>query len=383
MSKSSLVLYQGAAFTDQGSKRFTKDVLRVGKWIHPITKQVVEITPSRIRNLVKNTEAYRQTLDRKAVPFQDGHNFDAKKTLGWWNRFWVDGDRLVGEVEVTDSEAAKKIEERSIRSVSARIDPNVNDTKGGVFDEAFTHVCATPLAVLDGQQDFQQLSREADPVELYIELSGILPVKENAMEMKQIAVLLGLPETAKPEEIGEAAKKAVGAQATALDQVKAEQSRIAVLSASLKEHGLEAKDGKAVKLAAPPAHEETPREKEMRIRAEKAEAVVALSRAQSASVQAAEFVKAGKVPPALQISLSRLLAVEGKQKALLLSKDGAGVEEMVDVVNEALALVKGLPSLTTEQLSQGQGDEEKKKAEALDKEVDDVVKLVQPTASKE
>ena len=373
--KNSLLLYQGNAFAGQGPRKFVKDVLRVGKWIHPITKQIVDITQDRIRNLVKNTEAYRDTLDRKAVPFQDGHNFDAKKTLGWWNRFWVDGDRLVGEVEVTDSEAAKKIEERSIRSVSARIDPNVNDTKGGVFDEAFTHVCATPLAVLDGQHDFIKLSREADSIDLLIpsELSGTVPEghksKEDAMSIKAVALALGLTETATPEQVEAAAKSALEAQKVSLAQVKTEQDRVAALAAGLKEHGLEAKDGKVVKLAAAPTSDETPKEKEQRLRAEKAEAAVALSRLQGVKSKIEAAAKEFVITPALVPAFTELASIESEVQALCLSADGAAVQKKgVNALERVMEIITGLPKKfegSLQQLSGQQLDEQEKvKADA-------------------
>lgn len=368
--KNSLLLYQGDAFTGQGPKRFVKDVLRVGKWVHPITKQLVDITPERIRNLVRNTEAYRQTLDRKAVPFQDGHNFDAKKTLGWWNRFWVDGDRLVGEVEVTDLEAAKKIEERSIRSVSARIDPKVSDTKGGEYDEAFTHVCATPLAVLDGQQDFIKLSREVDSFDLLIptELAGTVPggnkSKEESMDPKKLAVLLGLPETATPEQIEEAAKKATAAQKTALDQVKAEQAKAEQLSASLKEHGLEVKEGKAVKLAAPPPADEPAYVKEMREKLEKSERTAVLSRLQEVKGKIEAAAKDMVVPPALVPAFTELASIESEVTALCLSADGQSTQKKgINALGRVMEIIGGLPKLnaqTLQQLSAAQLDEQEK-----------------------
>lgn len=387
--KNSLLLYQGDGFTGQGPRRFVKDVLRVGKWIHPITKQLVDITPERIRNLVRNTEAYRQTLDRKAVPFQDGHNFEAKKTLGWWNRFWVDGDRLVGEVEVTDLEAAKKIEERSIRSVSARIDPKVNDTKGGVFDEAFTHVCATPMAVLDGQHDFIKLSREDDSLDLLIhtELAGTVPGgdkslsrKEGSMDPKKIAVLLGLPETATPEQIEEAAKKAVGMQKTALDQVKAEQDRVTALAAGLKDHGLEVKDGKVVKLAAPPPSDETPREKQLREENETLKKSAALSRLKDVQSEIKKASGNMQIPPALVPAFTELASIETEVTALCLSADGASVQKKgINALGRVMEIINGLPKLnaeTLQQLSGAQQDDQDKIKQAAAKKAETVLSRV-------
>jgi hypothetical protein len=155
---STLMLFRGSPFAEQAPRRFEKDVLRVGSWFHPVTGQEVEVTAERLRLLAKRTIEYAAANNGR-IPFQDGHTFDSMKTLGWWTGFRVDGDRLVGVVEVTDDEAARKIEQGSIRGVSVRIDADIKDTRGNVYPEVITHVAATPVPVVDDQGDFVQLSR--------------------------------------------------------------------------------------------------------------------------------------------------------------------------------------------------------------------------------
>jgi hypothetical protein len=162
-----LLLYR-SDYETVGPARFRKDVLRVGRWKHPLTGQDVNITPERLRALAESTTSLLETTDGR-LPFPDGHTSDAKRNLGWWRSFEVVGDRLVGELEVTDEEAVRKIRNGSLRGVSAAIQADVRDTQGRVFAEAFTHVCATPVPVIDGQEDFQQLSREAGGADLYVQ----------------------------------------------------------------------------------------------------------------------------------------------------------------------------------------------------------------------
>lgn len=357
MKKPSLVLFQGNGFTIEGPKRFKKDILRVGRWKHPVTGQDVDITQDRIERLATATEQYRQTMDRKAIPFPDGHTFDAKKNLGYWTSFAVEGDRLVGVVEVTDDEAARKIEQGSIRSVSARIDPEVRDTKGAVYSEAMTHVCATPIPVLDGQQDFVKLSREADGFGLLVpvDLSGVQPKKEKLMDPKKLAALLGLPEDADEAKILAAVKSSGDSLKTLTEKVKGFEGLSAVKPEDLKAHGLEVKDGKVVKLSSQPPADETPREKELREKLEKVEREQSLSRLADVKRQVEEFSKAGHVPPALVPAFTELASLNSEVQALTLAADGAVAQKGVKVFDRVMEILKGLPKISDLKLSQGGG----------------------------
>lgn len=393
MKKSSLVLYQGNGFAIQGPRRFEKDILRVGNWTHPLTGQPVQITQERIERLAADTELYRETCDRKAIPFPDGHTFDAKKNLGYWTGFRVDGDRLIGTVEVTDEEAARKIEQGSIRSVSARIDPDVRDTRGRVFAEAFTHVCATPIPVLDGQQDFVKLSREADPVDLLIPANnpGTSPGGDKRKEIpmfKALALALGLAEDADEAKILAALKTRDEELKTAAAKVKTFEGLSAVKPEDLKAHGFEIKDGKVVKLAAPPA-DETPREKALREEVESLKKAQALSRQEQLQQTVDSFVKAGQLPPAGKTIADRMLSRVKEAQSLMLSGDPAEsfkrFSQVMDENNKDLVeLMKVLPKATGEQLSAGEQDEAKKAEELSQKKIDEIAERTQgkPAATK-
>lgn len=365
MKRSSLALYQGNGFTIQGPRRFRKDILRVGRWKHPVTGQDVEITQARIEALAVATEKYRDTMDRKAIPFPDGHTFDAKKNLGYWTSFSVEGDRLVGTVEVTDDEAARKIEQGSIRSVSARIDPDVRDTQGNVFVEAMTHVCATPIPVLDGQLDFVKLSREADPVDLIIptHLTGMSPEDERKeiRMLTKIALALGLAEAATEEQVLVALKK----QGEDMKSLKDGQT---ALAAQLeKEHGLKLDGNKVVKLSAPPPVDEAPEVKALREEVANLKKAQALSRQQEMEKLVSSFVEAKQLPPAGKTIADRMLARIREAQGLMLSNPGDALKrfsEAMEANNKDLIELMGtLPKLGEIQLSQLSGeqiDEQKK-----------------------
>lgn len=369
MTKPALVLYQGNAFTVAGRVRriFEKDVLRVGRWKHPITGQDVEISQDRINRIAADTGKLLETMDRKAIPFQDGHNFDAKKTLGWWTGFRVEGDRLYGQVEVTDEEAARKIEAGSIRSVSARIDSDVRDTKGGVYAEAMTHVCATPLPVLDGQHDFVKLSREIDCLDLFVDepISGNKP-KEMTMNPKEMATALGLdPEKATAEQILGAAKKSGEDLKAALAKLKGFEGLSAVKPEELSAHGLELKDGKIGKVAPPPS-DESPAMKALREENEKLKATANLSRLQDIKTKIEGAAKEFQITPALVPAFSELASIESEVTALCLSADGASAQKKsVNALGRVMEILKGLPKLNASSLTElsGEAKGEQKKIE--------------------
>ncbi|HKS17046.1 MAG TPA: hypothetical protein VJU16_07020, partial [Planctomycetota bacterium] len=246
--KKSLLLYQGKAAQAQGGGRFAKDVLRVGRWTHPVTGQEVVVDQARLSRLAESSNKYLRHVDRERIPYPDGHSFSADKNLGWWpGPFFVVDDKLFSVVEPTDQATAKKMEDGSIAAVSAMIEFGRSDTKGNRYDEVITHICATPYPVIDGQSDFVKLSAETTEGEVFIpqELAGTSPEgnrnrTEGRMDLKALAKALGLPEATPADKILEAAEKA-GQASAKLSSIEGQQTAV---TSALKGQGLEWKDGK-------------------------------------------------------------------------------------------------------------------------------------------
>lgn len=465
--KAHLVVHQGEDFLALGGSKFKKDVVRVGKWIHPVTGREIVFDAARLQRLAANTEKYRKNVDKEVIPFPDGHSFKAVDGIGDVEKFYVEGDRLYGTFVPAGKDIEQKLDSKKIRSVSAYIDFNVKDSHGNVYDEAITHVAATPYPVVTGQEDFIKLSSKDDAFDLFIaeELSnggsdvlkthdhlrrelqarmdehkkchkdcgpdhedtkkaasrvqdaahrlrrqaevihshtmnatggptymsstteGLSPegIEERTdMDPKKMALALGLPETATPAQIEEAAKNATAAQKQALDQLKAEQAKTEQLSASLKAHGLEYKDGKVVKLSADPS-DETPREKALRLENAQLKATQALGSAKEMAKRVDDLIKSGIIEPKKREILSRLVSVPAQIEALVLSKDASGLESVrVNVSNDVFSLLEGMPSQFAQQLSQSGGgsahggEDEKKAAAEAEKEAEASLKRVMP-----
>lgn len=197
MTDKELILHKGDRFASEGGGRFAKDVVRVGKWVHPATGREVVFTPERIRNLVKNTTDYLARGNK--IPFPDGHTTDTSKNLGFWPGPFIEyKGALVGVVEPKDELALKKIQDGTLDAVSVCVDFDVMDPSGKKYDEVITHVCATNYPVITKQKEFIKLSRESGSG-LYLpeELSALAREGEEKPSLEALSALDQLTEAVK------------------------------------------------------------------------------------------------------------------------------------------------------------------------------------------
>ncbi len=142
----------------QAPRRFKKEVLRVGRWTHPVTGEDLDFDQAFLERLAKNTAQWIELGNK--VWFPAGHTADVRANLGFWPRFEVEGERLVGQVDVLDDEAASKVG-KTIQDVSAAIHFGAVASTGQDFEAVIEHVAATPEPVIPGQTNFVRLAREA------------------------------------------------------------------------------------------------------------------------------------------------------------------------------------------------------------------------------
>lgn len=384
----SLVLSPAGKFEAKGGDLFVKDIVAKGEWVHPATGKRVVFDDARLSRLAANTNAFLAAGNE--IPFPDGHSFKAADNLGEWHGpFMVREGALFGLVKPKGAEVLERVADGRINRVSAYIEFNHADSVGNRYDEVITHVCATPYPVLTGQADFVRLSTvesDAGPFSIV----PLIPAGEavdagKGVEMdrlRKVAESLGVKVEGLAEDALEAAIKTALAEretvaATAKATADAEKT---ALSASLKEHGLELKDGKVQKLATPPPPPEDPEKKALReelaaMKADKSKAQVTAVRA-----RVAELVKAGKVPAAVQEELSLLLSVPAKVESLSLSKDGAVAQTQIEVGVLLDKVLGALPGWSTP-LSSG-GTTKETDGEALAKKGAEIGKKVFKTGEK-
>ena len=204
---------------DDGGVRFRKELLRVGSWVHPVTRRRVDVDLGRLRRLAENTNRFIRAGN--PVPFPDGHTLDARRNLGELEALEVDGESLYGTIVVRDRDVIEgdKVG-TTIRHVSVCVERDVVEpSTGDVLDEVVTHVAATPVPVVGGQANFVRLSRDGEEVtvtafvadeedEGMLALSRALGLDEAADEAVLLERVLKLKDKAqKAEAEAEAARE--------------------------------------------------------------------------------------------------------------------------------------------------------------------------------
>lgn len=158
-----MLLHSDGQFAQVGEGFFKKELLRVGKWRHPVTGGDVKVTRERLERIVESTRKYHAAGHKTAFP--DGHTVSAKANMGHWGTPFIEGDRLYATVKVEDEDALRKVG-KTIQDVSVYLEPLVVPETGEQLVDVLTHVCATPVPVVGGQENFIKLSRDGGVVEL-------------------------------------------------------------------------------------------------------------------------------------------------------------------------------------------------------------------------
>jgi hypothetical protein len=340
------VLTRGEKFAAQGSGQFVKDVVRVGKWYHPVTGRDIVFTAERLERLRLNTAAYLAAGNK--IPFRDGHRNSTLATMGEWKGpFIVFKDRLVGVVEPKDPKALEGVRNGSIDRISAVIEFDYTDSGKNHYDEVITAVDATDFPVLTGQRAFAELSRDAEGNELdtYVEeevfsripkgSTGTVPEghrgKEIRMDpLKLMAKTLGLPEDASPERIFEAlvaSQKLAAETKTAKDELAAEKSKTAKLIEQMAAHGFKLEGEKlsrtvAVELDVTPKDGDTDEVKAWKSEVAKTRQDEAMKRVNTNKAFVTKLAADLKLEPALTGLMEEVLGVKSELEAVTLSTDG-------------------------------------------------------------
>lgn len=205
-----LAVRGGAPWAEVSPRWFRKEIVREGRWIHPMWGEEIPFDRLALEMIAQQTNLLLGSINR--IPFPDGHRFDAASNLGWWHGVWTEpvpeggAIRLMGLVEVLRDETAQRLG-RETRDVSMFLEPETRDAHGAVFRNAITHVAATDYPVIDEQTTFAPLELARGTEKITVQV--LKPVaaapathKENesmALSDKALAAL-GFARDAKPTE---------------------------------------------------------------------------------------------------------------------------------------------------------------------------------------
>ena len=136
---------------DGGRTEATLTIDRMAKWVDSFNKLKAKgyRTPAPFDHLLE------------ASPFRVGQavNVPADKNGGFWNRLWLDGDVLMGELQApgkasdANSPASKigtTVQETSVYAV-----PNWKDGTGETYDEVLSHIALVVNPIEPGQGNFK------------------------------------------------------------------------------------------------------------------------------------------------------------------------------------------------------------------------------------
>lgn len=291
----------------QPSRRFRKEVARVGTYTHPTDKWTLRLTPERLRSWA---DAFGKM--RKAgveVPLCDDHIVSADTARGWVIGFDVEGDKGMATVEAIGEDAIRAV---ARNGASVYVDPEFVDGRGDRYAEAITHIALTPTPVIPGMGDFVLIAASrsgggdkaltrAPLVRYYAASLDAPPIKEPPVMLEKLRKALKLADDAaedavlaKINEVGEAAAKLPDLQ-TQLDKAKKDAD------------ALTAKVAELTKNTKPEIDDET-----------------ASDRAEVVEEKIDSLVTAGKITPAVAASLKPLLAGTAKARpAMMLSRKHA------------------------------------------------------------
>lgn len=169
MSKPVALVHKGLKFAGQGSGRYAKDVVKLGRFVHPEDGRIIDFTPERLASLELETTRYLGNGNK--IPFPDGHSWNVLDNMGFWpGPFTVVEGALFGVVEPKEKKAIEKLEDGSLDAVSVVIEFDKADTKGNRYGEVITQICGTNYPVITEQGGFMKLAQAGGGEPLQLEV---------------------------------------------------------------------------------------------------------------------------------------------------------------------------------------------------------------------
>jgi hypothetical protein len=168
------------------SRKFTKEVIRVGNYTYG--GEPLNITSERLAKWVDN---FHKSKFKVSVPYR--HSQNPQDNTGWVKDLRIDGDRLLADMEITDNDTARKLEDGSIQDVSVGVEYDVTDEYGNKYKELVRHVALTVIPHINNQEGFIAMENS----KVYT-VGGDKPMeKENIIE----AVVEGIKRAFKKDDL--------------------------------------------------------------------------------------------------------------------------------------------------------------------------------------
>lgn len=153
-----ILTHRGAKFSAHGrAGLFLKDLMHDGTWVHPITNQVIKVTPE-IRQSVQVNMA-QWLVNGNKVPMPDGHVIETAANRGFWpGPFTSIGDDVLAVAEPLDADTKQQMANGTADAVSVSWWSKLTDVNKISYENVFDHVCLTNYPVITKQRNFVALS---------------------------------------------------------------------------------------------------------------------------------------------------------------------------------------------------------------------------------
>ena len=174
---------------NSGLTQFRKEVIKVGKYIHPATNKAFEVTVDTLNHWVATFNRWIGAGNQVPIPLGHSKVNSPEANAGWVTQMFVEDNSLYGIMELSDPKLALTTD------VSLYIEPEIVDGKGVKYSNIISHIALCTNPVIAGLDKFMKLS---------------LSKGETNMDfLQKIAVALGIKEKEPTEELVLSALKEV------------------------------------------------------------------------------------------------------------------------------------------------------------------------------
>ncbi|KKM98897.1 hypothetical protein LCGC14_1153350, partial [marine sediment metagenome] len=185
--------------SNSGLTQFRKEVIKIGKYIHPATKKAFEITVDVLDHWVSAFNRWIGNGNKVPIPLGHSKINNPEANAGWVTGLAVEDGSLYGIMELSDPKLALTTD------VSLCIDSEVVDGKGVKYSNIITHISLCTDPVIAGLEKFIKLSlSKGANMEFLNKIAKALGLKdEKPTEDGVILALEGLKKPADKKELSQ------------------------------------------------------------------------------------------------------------------------------------------------------------------------------------
>lgn len=139
----------------KGSKkltRYTKELIKVGKYVKDSVGLAFEVTQDTLVHWRDTFKCWIENGLKVPIPLGHAAADDPEKNQGWVREMFIEGDALMGVLELADPKLALTTD------VSIYVPCEFVDGHGNEYVQPITHVALCTNPVIPGLKDFEKLS---------------------------------------------------------------------------------------------------------------------------------------------------------------------------------------------------------------------------------